>query len=154
MAAVRHAVPVHGANLPRDAMRAAMGDTGLDAHLAPPLLERQREGIRAGHCALLPENQIAPMTRIQIARDAAMARTLQAVHQPGKTAVLVAGGGHVRRDIGVPTHLPAALTTRVVLAVAGSPADGASGLTDTVWLTPALPPRDHCAELKQQLKKG
>ena len=154
MAAVRHAVPVHGANLPRDAMRAAMGDTGLDAHLAPALLEQQREGIRAGHCALLPESQIAPMTRIQIARDAAMARTLQAVHQPGKTAVLVAGGGHVRRDIGVPTHLPAALTTRVVLAVAGSPADGASGLTDTVWLTPALPPRDHCAELKQQLKKG
>jgi uncharacterized iron-regulated protein len=154
MAAVRHAVPVHGANLPREAMRAAMGNTGLDAYLAPALLEQQREGIRAGHCALLPESQIAPMTRIQIARDAAMAQTLQAVYQPGKTAILVAGGGHVRRDIGVPTHLPTRFTTRVVLAVAGMPADSAGGTADTVWRTPSLPPKDYCAELKKQLGKG
>lgn len=153
MAAVRQGVPVHGANLPRDAMRAAMANTGLDAHLAPPLLEQQREGIRAGHCALLPESQIAPMTRIQIARDAAMARTLQSVHQAGKTAVLVAGGGHVRRDIGVPTHLPTALNTRVALAVAGASTDGAHTTSDAVWVTPPLPPKDYCAGLRQQFMK-
>jgi len=154
MAAVSQAVPVHGANLPRAAMRSAMADTRLDAHLPPSRLAQQQEGIRTGHCALLPESQIAPMTRIQIARDAAMAQTLQSLRQPGKTAVLVAGGGHVRRDIGVPTHLPATLNTRVVLAVAGSSSAADRGNVDRVWETPPLPPRDHCAELQKQLKKG
>lgn len=154
MAAVRHGVPVHGANLPRDAMRAAMANTALDAHLAPALLERQRDSIRTGHCNLLPEGQIAPMTRIQLARDAAMARTLQAIHQPGTTTVLVAGGGHVRRDIGIPTHLPPQLGTRVVLAVAGAPPGQADSHGDIVWPTPALPPKDHCAELRRQFGRG
>ena len=154
MAAVRQGVPVVGANLPRASMRPAMADTRLDAHLPPARLEQQREAIRTGHCGLLPESQIAPMTRIQIARDAAMARTLQDARQPGKTVVLVAGGGHVRRDIGVPTHLPPDIRTRVVLAVAGAPDGSAGGATDMVWETPRLPPKDHCAALQQQLKKG
>lgn len=154
MAAVRQGVPVVGANLPRAAMRPAMSDTRLDAHLPPALLEQQREAIRTGHCGLLPESQIGPMTRIQIARDAAMARTLQDARQPGKTVVLVAGGGHVRRDIGVPTHLPPDIRTRVVLAVAGV-SDGMEAIaTDMVWETPRLPPKDHCAALRAQWKKG
>ena len=153
MAAVHHGVPVLGTNLNRDAMRAAMADTRLDAHLAPARLEQQRADIRAGHCMLLPETQIAPMTRIQIARDAAMAATVAAAHQPGKTVVLVAGGGHVRRDLGVPTHLAPALRARVLLAVAGEPEAEAPGTTDMVWATPRLAPKDHCAELKRQLKR-
>lgn len=154
MAAVRAGVPVLGANLPRSAMRGAMADSQLDAHLAPPLLALQQEGIRLGHCALLPEAQIAPMTRIQIARDAAMAQTLLSLRAPGKTALLVAGGGHVRRDIGVPTHLPPDLQARVVLAVAGTPADADRASTDMLWQTPALPAKDHCAGLRRQLGKG
>lgn len=154
MAAVRQGVPVLGANLPRSAMRGAMADSRLDAHLAPPLLALQQEGIRLGHCALLPEAQIAPMTRIQIARDAAMAQTLLSLRAPGKTALLVAGGGHVRRDIGVPTHLPPDLQARVVLAVAGTPADADRASTDMLWPTPALPAKDHCAGLRRQLGKG
>ena len=153
MAAVRSGVRVFGANLQRDAMRTAMANTGLDAHLEPARLEQQRADIRAGHCMLLPESQIAPMTRIQIARDAAMAATVTAAHQPGKTVVLVAGGGHVRRDLGVPTHLMPTLRARVLLAVAGQPQSGTRGTTDMVWATPALPPKDHCADLKRQLTR-
>ncbi len=153
MAAVRQGVPVLGANLPREAMRTAMADTRLDGHLAPSLLEQQREGIRSGHCLLLPESQIAPMTRIQIARDAAMANTVESARVPGKTVLLVAGGGHVRRDIGVPTHLAASVRTRVVLAVAGEPDPQAHGAADLLWATPRLPPKDHCEELKRQLKR-
>lgn len=152
MAAVRHGVPVLGANLPREAMRSAMTDTRLDAHLAPALLEQQHSAIRAGHCLLLPENQIAPMTRVQIARDAAMAHTVTAASRPGMTVVLVAGGGHVRRDLGVPTHLAPSLRTRVVLAVAGEPEPQARATTDMVWTTASVPLKDHCAELKRQLK--
>jgi len=152
MAAVRHGAPVLGANLARDAMRPAMSDARLDSHLEPAKLEEQRDDIRTGHCMLLPESQIAPMTRIQIARDAAMARTVMAARQPGQTVVLVAGGAHVRRDLGVPTHLSPAVRTRVVLAVAGAPDAQAREATDMVWTTAAVPPKDHCAELKRQLK--
>ncbi len=150
LAAVRAGVPVLGANLARDAMRTAMVNEKLDAHLSPRALEQQRENIRIGHCGLLPESQIAPMTRIQIARDAAMAGTLVAASQPGKTVLLIAGGAHVERELGVPTHLPAAMRSKVVLAVAGQPqaAEGA----DLVWETPSVPPKDHCAGLADKLK--
>lgn len=153
MAAVRNGVPVLGANLPRDAMRAAMANTRLDAHLGAQQLERQRAGIRLGHCNLLPESQIAPMTRIQIARDAAMASTVAAARQDGKTVVLVAGGAHVQRDLGVPTHLPPDLRTRVVLAVAGQSERQHGTSVDMVWPTSPMPPKDYCEELRRQFKR-
>ncbi|OSZ67320.1 ChaN family lipoprotein [Hydrogenophaga sp. IBVHS2] len=148
MAAVRAGVPVAGGNLPRSAMRGAMQDTALDGVLDAPGLERQKTGIREGHCGLLPESQIAPMTRIQLARDRAMAATVQQRARPGMTVLMIAGNGHVRQDIGVPRHLPAGFDHRVLVARAG---DAGAGLpADAVWTTPALPPQDHCAELRQR----
>ena len=111
MAAVRAGVPVLGANLPRARMRDAMANDALDTHLPTAQLQTQRTRIREGHCDLLPESQIAPMTRIQIARDAAMAQTVMAARQPGKTVLLIAGSGHVDRTLGVPTHLPQNIVT-------------------------------------------
>ena len=73
MAAVGAGVPVLGGNLPRTRMRAAMADATLDQHLPAPALAEQQQAMRDGHCGLLPESQIAPMTRIQIARDASLA---------------------------------------------------------------------------------
>jgi hypothetical protein len=52
------------------------------------------------------------MTRIQIGRDQAMARTAAAAVRPGQTVLLVAGNGHVQRDLGVPLHLPPDLAHR------------------------------------------
>lgn len=155
MTAVRAGVPVLGGNLPRARMREAMSNAALDGLISEQALARQRESIREGHCGLLPEGQIAPMARIQLARDQAMAQTLaQAVRDapPGKTVMLVAGNGHVRRDLGVPLHLPEGLAHRVVMAQAGDAKDGTAP-ADTVWPTPPRPPRDHCAELEQQLKR-
>ena len=148
MAAVQSGIPVVGANLPRAAMRGAMANEKLDARLSAASLDQQRDNIRAGHCMLLPESQIAPMTRIQIARDAAMAETLLAAARAGKTALLVAGAGHVLRGLGVPVHLPATLRLKVVLAVAGRPDPAKTAGADVVWETPPLPPEDHCAELR------
>ncbi len=147
MAAVHSGVPVLGANLPRAGMRAAMANESLDQRLAPANLERQRDNIREGHCRLLPESQIAPMTRIQIERDATMAATLLGARQPGKAVLLVAGGGHVLRGLGVPVHLPAKLRVRVVLAVTGSPDPEEVSAADTVWETSPVPHVDHCAEV-------
>jgi uncharacterized iron-regulated protein len=115
MAAVRAGVPVLGANLPREQMRLAMQDVTLDRLLPGPALKAQQQAIRQGHCEMLPEQQITPMTRIQIARDQAMAQTIASQVARGKTVVLIAGAGHVQADLGVPRHLPATLTVRSVV---------------------------------------
>ncbi len=153
MAAVGRGIPVLGANLPRAAMRASMSDTRLDQHLSGPALAHQREAIRIGHCDLLPAERLTPMLRVQLARDASMAATVMEAARPGKAVLLVAGGGHVLRDRGVPTHLPASLRVRTVLAVAGIPSTDDTLASDMVWPTPALAPREHCAELARQLKR-
>lgn len=147
MAAVRAGVPVLGANLPRAAMRNAMSDTSLDGQLPGPALKAQQQAIRLGHCNLLPESQITPMTRIQIARDRAMADTVRAAAREGQVVVLVAGAGHVDRSLGVPRHLPAALRLQAVRLQAGETADRI-GVFDATWHTPALPEQDHCASLR------
>lgn len=134
MAAVRAGVPVLGANLPRGEMRAAMGDKSLDGLLPGPALKAQQQAIRIGHCDLLPESQITPMTRVQIARDRAMAGTIASAVARGKTVVLLAGAGHVEPAVGVPRHLP-----------------------QTVKVQPLVLPRvedtrDHCAELRERMQ--
>lgn len=134
MAAVAARVPVIGANMPRSAQRPAMADAALDALLSAAALESQRQAIRDGHCGLLPEAQIAPMTRIQIARDRAMAQTLAQAAVPGKTVVLLAGAGHVLPDLGVPLHLPAGLRAQSI-----SHPPQPSGV-------------DHCARLREQFR--
>lgn len=152
MAAVAAGVPVLGGNLPRTQMRAAMGNTELDQQLPPEALAQQQTHIREGHCGLLPEGQIEPMTRIQIARDRTLAEVAVAALRPGQTVLLVAGNGHVRRDLGVPQHLPAGLPHHVVMVQAGSTqATPSNNPADTVWTTPPGPPTDHCAVLKKQM---
>jgi uncharacterized iron-regulated protein len=153
MAAVRAGVPVLGANLPRAQMRDAMKNDAWDGHSKPGELQTQRTRIREGHCNLLPESQIAPMTRIQLARDAAMAQTVMAARQPGKTVLLVAGGGHVDRALGVPTHLPENTPSKVILALASYARVAINSGVDAVWQTAALPRRDYCADMKKQMAR-
>jgi uncharacterized iron-regulated protein len=112
MAAVAAGVPVMGANLPRAQLRTAMADVALDALLPAAALKAQQDAIRVGHCQLLPEGQIQPMTRVQIARDRAMAQTLAKAAVPGKTVVLLAGVGHVNSTLGVPLHMPNAVSVQ------------------------------------------
>ena len=161
MAAVRAGVPVWGANLPRADMRQAMQDTTLDTRLPPAAWAEQQRRIREGHCDLLPESQIVPMTRIQIARDRAMAETAVRALQPGRTVLLVAGNGHVQRGLGIPEYLPQNIQSKVVSAQAeqaqaainsGDSAIQVEAGADQVWPTPPLPPRDPCAELRQHFK--
>jgi uncharacterized iron-regulated protein len=147
MAAVRAGVPVVGANLPRAAIPAAMADTQLDALLPQAALAAQQQSIRRGHCGLLPETQIMPMTRVQIARDRALAQTLVSLVSPGKTVVLLAGAGHVDRQLGVPRYFPSSVRAKVVALRAGPAPDGSSN-ADLTWTTAAVPPKDYCATLR------
>lgn len=134
MAAVAAGVPVMGGNLPRPQLRAAMADTQLDSMLPGPALKAQQQAIRQGHCDLLPESQIGPMTRMQIARDRSLAQTLEQAVVPGKTVLLLAGGRHVDAQLGVPVHLPASLR------IESAP-------------LPSQPQqKDYCADLERQMK--
>lgn len=151
MTAVRAGVPVLGANLPRDQMPASMNDNKLDGQLPGPALKAQQQGIRIGHCNLLPESQITPMTRIQIAKDITMADTVHQLLLPGKTVVLLTGNGHADRTLGVPQHLRADVKARSLQLRAGDGnATDRPDAFDGVWPTPALPETDYCAELKAQ----
>jgi uncharacterized iron-regulated protein len=131
MAAVRAGVPVIGANLPRDDQRGAMKDETLEALLPPAALQSQQRAIRLGHCDMLPEHQVLPMTRVQIARDLAMAQTITGAARPGKTVVLLAGSGHVLPQLGVPLHLPERLNVRSAV------------------LPPEENDKDYCAEFRK-----
>lgn len=152
MAAVGAGVPVLGGNLPRAGMREAMRDEAFDTHLPAAGWQRQLDAIRDGHCGLLPEAQLAPMARIQLARDASMAEAARAAIQPGKTVLLVAGRGHVLRSVGIPTWLPEGAGAKVAIAQAG--AESLDPPSDADWLqrTDALPAKDHCAELRERFK--
>ncbi len=148
MAAVAAGVPVRGGNLPRSRMRAAMQDEALDRHLPPAALALQRNAIEEGHCGLLPADRVMPMVRIQLARDASMAQAVQQARQDGRTVLLAAGWGHVRRDLGVPTWLPANFNAKVAIAQAGQARAAIESEANYIHPTPALAPRDHCAELR------
>ncbi|WCM93717.1 ChaN family lipoprotein [Acidovorax sp. NCPPB 2350] len=155
MEAVRAGVPVLGGNLPRARMREAMHDSAWDVHLPAGGFRQQIATLREGHCGLLPEAQLPAMARIQIARDASLARTAADARRPGQTVLLVAGAGHVRRDLGVPTHWGGDVRARVLIAQPQSAQEAwPSRAADLVLPTPALPPQDHCATLRPPAPAG
>jgi uncharacterized iron-regulated protein len=155
MAAVHAGRPVLGGNLPAEQMRERMRDAALDARLPAAALARQQGLMREGHCGLLPESQIAPMARIQIARDLRMAQTVEAalaLAAPGQVVVLMAGSVHADKQLGVPQHLAAGVRSASLrLQADGRALEGES--FDKALPTPPAPPVDHCARLAEQFKK-
>ena len=154
VSAVRAGVPVLGANLPMSALRATTRDTSLDQRLPSAALAEPQQRIRTGHCDMLPESQIAPMTRMQIARDRAMAQTITEAAQAGRTVLLLAGHGHVAPALGVPQHLPPTFMAKTVLLQAsqGDAAIETIANFDLIWPTGPIPLRDYCAEFKATRK--
>ena len=123
-------------------------------------LEREsiREQLFVSHCEMMPREALDPMITIQAARDASMAHAM--LHDgPNKgrgQALLVAGGFHVRHDIGVPRHLryhdPEAEVTVIQLVEVQPDISTPSGYAavspdraNYVWFTPAAPEEDYCA---------
>ena len=155
MAAVQAGVPVLGGNLPRAQMKQAMGDARYDSHLPAAGWQLQLDAIKEGHCGLLPESQFAPMARIQLARDESMAKVSTAAHKlakPGQTVLLVAGRGHVRSDIGVPTWLAADFKPKVAIAQSDKAQAAINMKADKLLTLPGTASKDQCAELSEQWK--
>ena len=160
--ALQYDVPLLAANLSRsDAQKivehgysAVFDDSmarllGLDRD-RPSLLVAQENEIDVGHCHALPKEQLPAMARAQLARDAVMAGVLR--EHAARGVVLLAGDGHARRDIGVPTWFDPPTLARV-FAVAflerGDPAAPTSAF-DAVVTTDAAPRPDRCATLRRR----
>ncbi|WP_255988258.1 ChaN family lipoprotein [Chitinolyticbacter albus] len=75
----------------------------LDQPLPDDLMRGQMREIDVGHCGLLPPAMLPGMARAQIARDVWMAKVIE--DHAAQGVVLLAGNGHVRRDLGVPRWL-------------------------------------------------
>jgi len=136
-------------------------DTGWTSQQQAVLLHE----VDVGHCGALRAPMLAPMALAQRARDAALALAMvQAMQRSpaGARVVLIAGNGHLRRDIGVPHYLrvlatrqaePAAVAPRV-MGVAfmerseDSTFDEPDGTQDEVWFTPRAERTDPCASFK------
>nr|WP_315490038.1 ChaN family lipoprotein [uncultured Rhodoferax sp.] len=154
--ALRHKLPLLAGNVSRSEAAMVMqqgfavlgADTvaafRLDAPLPVDLFEGQRRAIEIGHCGKLPEGLAQGMVRAQVARDVWMAKMLQDNAQTG--AVLLAGNGHVRKDLGVPRWL-VLTTTPIRFQVHGFVEQGAADSTAAydVTHTVAVHPRpDPC----------
>jgi len=91
------------------------GRLGLSQPFGAAQARAMEAVVREGHCGKLPESVVPRMAAAQRARDAVIADALLAQASAG--AVLIAGNGHVRRDLGVPLQLAARAPRRGVLAV-------------------------------------
>src|SRR5262249_26597632 len=78
--------------------RAARWTDEQDAALSADIAE--------AHCGQVPEDAIPRIVLTQRLRDAAMAQALVDA-ATGAGAILIAGNGHVRSDLGVPVYLHA-----------------------------------------------
>ena len=154
--AMEYKLPLRAANLSRaDASKIVKGGFAdalpadiiaryqLDA-LPASLLTAQETEVRDSHCGALPETMVSPMAKAQIARDVVMAETMRMHATTG--VVLIAGNGHVRKDIAVPFWLRRdGLVPRAVGFL--EPASDAAAF-DAVERIPATERPDPCAGFK------
>ena len=104
--AIEYRLPIVAANVSRDDARRVLKDglpaLGFDARVPTDIEAAQAGAIAASHCGMIDTAQAGRMVGAQVARDQFMARTIEA--NAARGAVLIAGNGHVRRDVGVPAR--------------------------------------------------
>lgn len=112
--AQQYQLPLIAANLSRSDASRLMRDVNAIPVAMPWLAEHlntvdeswsqaMAAEVRQAHCNKLPESIVPGMARAQLARDAVMAHVLK--QHASRGVVLLAGNGHVRRDLGVPRWL-------------------------------------------------
>ena len=162
--ALQAGAEVRGGNIDRDQIRRIVreGDAAWPADLLA-LRDRVawrdtqqdtlRQDIQDGHCGAMPEAMLPGMVQAQRARDAAMAQAMFDARKSGaRRVVLIAGTGHVRRDVAVPVYLQAAgVPASDIDAVAYLEPGGATpaGGYDRIERAPAPTREDPCAPFKR-----
>lgn len=171
-------LPLHWGNIDRKLARRvgkegfqALGATraralGLSEDLSPPLYQSLQQEIVEGHCNMLPAAATGPIAAAQRVKDAVFADQMLR-HGAVRGAVLVAGGGHVRRDRAVPWYLERRAPRMPICvlylreAEAGEEdmdhylprfPDGTPA-TDFLWITPAAEREDQCEVFRKHMAK-
>jgi uncharacterized iron-regulated protein len=134
---------------------AARSALRLDA-LPADFRRKHEDAVAIGHCNLLPADALPALARAQMARDIVMARSVRPYANRG--VVLLAGNGHVRRDIGVPFWLPTdaahgAISIGVLERDEGSGPDAAADF-DAYVITERAERTDPCKELAKRLQSA
>jgi uncharacterized iron-regulated protein len=163
--ALRYDLPIIAANLSRaDATRvfsqgytALFGDATVESlklnHAPAALLAAQAHEIDLGHCHTMPAGMLPAMAQAQIARDAVMANLL--LEHSADGIVLLAGNGHVRRDLGVVNWLEPAMAARVFSVGFLERGDQLPpGAFDATVVTDRAPRSDPCRSLRKRHLSG
>ncbi|MGQ8776397.1 ChaN family lipoprotein [Serratia sp. NA_112.1] len=140
MAAMRAPYPLWAANLDRDEIIAFYQQPVFpDGQLSvrPAVQKALEETIRTSHGGKIEPQQLHAMLAIQQQRDRRMAERLLAAPMP---TLLIAGGYHASKSVGVPLHVqdlqPTALPAVLMLAEPGVQVD--KQVADYLWVTPAV----------------
>ena len=161
-AAVRAKAPIVAANLSTAANAALrrggvaaldaaeVTRLGLDRPFGDDVRQRLATEIRDAHCGQGPERLVDSFVVVQRARDAHLAAAMR--EAGGDGAVLIAGVGHVRRDMGAPRMLPDGETVTVAfIEVRAEMTTPPALAVDYVWLTPRMDDHDPCERFKKEL---
>ena len=124
---------------------------GFDAKVPADIEAAQASAIVDGHCGMIDTAQAGGMVGAQVARDQFMARAIEANGSRG--AMLIAGNGHVRRDVGVPRWLSEATRARSVSIGLLEPGDPNASGFDVVLTTPAQSRADPCEAMRAPPKR-
>ena len=148
--ALEYRLPIVAANVSRDDARRVLKDglpaLGFDARVPTDIEAAQAGAIAASHCGMIDTAQAGRMVGAQVARDQFMARAIEA--HAARGAVLIAGNGHVRRDVGVPRWLTEATRARSVAIGLLEPGDPNAAAFDVSFTTPAQSRADPCESMR------
>ena len=153
--AIDYKLPIIAANVSRNDTRRVLKDglpsLGFDAHVPPDIQAAQASEIADSHCGMLDTDTAGRMAGAQVARDQFMARAIEA--NAARGAVLIAGNGHVRRDVGVPRWLNEATRARSVSIGLLEPGDPNAAAFDVALTTSAQSRSDPCEAMRAPSKR-
>jgi len=114
--------------------------------LPSDLRRGQEKAIQEGHCNMVSDIMLPGMVNAQVARDIWMAKLIR--EQQPRDVVLIAGNGHVRKDIGVPRWLNAIEPRLNVRTIGFIEPDGVVGSYDEIRKVPVQTRTDPCRNIK------
>ena len=154
---VSEGIPLQAANLDDtelESVRTQPNRVGFE-QLGPEGLAIHRQQFRDSHCGHVDRPREESMLRVQLARDARMASSML-IRKKG--VVLLAGGWHARKDIGVPKFVKGAAPYAKLISlgmVESTDRDGESleSKYDVVWETGEIERPDYCDMFRSRMKK-
>jgi uncharacterized iron-regulated protein len=148
--ALQYKLPIKAVNVGRDearkVMREGLSAAGFDEHVPADVVQAQTAAVLDSHCGMIDAQMAARMALAQVARDQSMARAIDA-YAAGEV-LLLAGNGHVRKDIGVVRWLSPAARARTQAIGVLEDGDERTPAYDLFVFTPPQPRADPCAMMK------